>query len=751
MAELIQEYSTRIEGDDGTIYTARTYGKRRPDGTWEGWLEFHAAGEGRPVLRTARETSQPNRTAIEYWAAGLQPVYLEGAYGRAQKRSRPARGRAAFEGSDTDDVSRTDSITLSFGGILGGTITGSVNEIPEAGQTASSATVSTPTLDRYGRDLTSLARLGKLAEIVGRDAEINRVVITLARTQKTNPLLLGEAGVGKTAIVEGLACSITRNQVPPVLSGKRIVEIDVGSITAGTSLRGQFEERLRNIINEAALASDVILFIDEIHMLVGAGSAQDSANDAAQMLKPALARGDISCIGATTQDEYARFISKDAALERRFSPIRVKELSSTTCLEVLSSVASRIIERQSGLGHTISIAPDALRAAVELTDRYVKERHQPDKCIDALDLACAQAIVAGREKVTPADIAAVVSEWTSIPTRSLTHKESHRYRNMETAISRRVIGQTEAVRAVSRAVRTALAGMKSPSRPTGVFLFLGPSGVGKTQLAKEVARFLFGTVDALIRFDMSEYQDKHALSNLVGAARGYITSDRPGRLTEALRRRPYSVVLLDEIEKAHPDIFNIFMAAFDDGRITDNHGRTIDCTNAIYVLTSNLATGPREATVGFSGGTASGRLTSPAMRSDNRLREQVARFLRPELVNRLTEVVEFQPLSPEDLRDILDLLLEEKIAAAKARGIALRVDETAKAFLIEKGYDPKMGARPLERAVERFLVQPLVDATFSGELAGTKLAAVCDGDGIVFRAGNRTGRNLRAAPAITKI
>ena len=586
------------------------------------------------------------------------------------------------------------------------------NEVP--------LSMPTPTLDQWGRDLSKLARLGRLSEAIGREGEIEQIITILARTQKSNPLLLGEAGVGKTAIVEGLAWQIANGQVPAVLRGKRIVEIEMGSLTSGTSLRGQFEERIKQVIHEATNAPEVVLFIDEIHTIVGAGGSGSS--DAAQMFKPALARGDISCIGATTHDEYARYLRKDPALERRFSPVTIQELDPQATLAVLQKVVPRIVAKQAGKGQVLVVAPDALWAAVTLTDSHVKDRNQPDKSIDAIDIACARAVVKGLSSVSANDIALVVSEWTGIPATRLTSDDKARYARMEVELNRRVIGQAKAVGAVSRSVRTALAGMKAASRPVGVFLFMGPSGVGKTKLAKELAAFLFGSPDALIRFDMNEYQEKHTVSNLIGSPRGYVGSEQGGQLTEALRRRPYSVVLLDEIEKGHPDVFNLFLSVFDDGRITDNSGRVVDCSNAVFIMTSNIS----ERQIGFTASESAD------------LRALAGQFLKPELVNRITEVVRFAPLERDQLCEILDQLVAEKVAGFQAaHQIKVTMDDSAREIILRSDLDPRMGARPLERAVDQLLVQPLVDAIFSGNLDNGILKATAQDGKIVFIGGDK--------------
>jgi ATP-dependent Clp protease ATP-binding subunit ClpC len=588
------------------------------------------------------------------------------------------------------------------------------------------ASLPTPTLDQFGRDLARLARAGRLSDAIGREAEIEQIITVLARTQKSNPLLLGAAGVGKTAIVEGLAWRIAKGLVPPLLIGKRIVELDMGGLTAGTTLRGQFEARIQQVVREASTAPEVILFIDEIHTIVGAGKGEGSANDAAQMFKPALARGDLSCIGATTDDEYTRYIRKDPALERRFSPVTIAELTPQATHAILANVAPHIIEKQASAGYRITIAPEALAAAVALTDKYVKDRNQPDKSIDAIDIACARAVVRGQTTVSAVDVAQVISEWTGIPAGQLGADERQRYAQLEAVLEQRVVGQDIAVAVVARSVRAALAGLKAPNRPIGVFLLIGPSGVGKTKLAKELATFMFGTTDALVRFDMNEYQDKATLSNLIGSPRGYLGSEQGGQFTEALRRRPYCVVLLDEIEKAHSDILNAFLAVFDDGRITDSSGHIIDCANAVFILTSNMGA----------------EATHIEQEGDQGLRTLAAQCLRPELVNRITEVVRFAPLGPHEMKLILEQVLREKLAAFKAaQNLDVTVDESAKRLILAVRMDPQMGARPLERAVDSMLVQPLVDTLFAGQFKHGQVTATARAGRIVFTAmshGERT-------------
>lgn len=567
-------------------------------------------------------------------------------------------------------------------------------------KTAIPVTFPTPTLDEWGRDLRNLAEQGRLADAIGREREIDQMITVLARTQKSNPILLGEAGVGKTAIVEALAWRVSQGVVPPILRGKRIVELQMGELMSGTSLRGQFEERISAIVREASQAPDVILFIDEIHTIVGAGGG-GGALDAAQIMKPALARGDIDCIGATTQDEFNQFIRKDAALERRFSPVQIGELSEEATLRVLQIVAPRITAKHSDHVFKLEFDPESLKAAVSLSNRYVKDRHQPDKAIDAIDIAAARSVIGGRNRVTAADIAAVISEWTGIQVQRMTEDDRARFTRMEQVLCDKVVGQEAAVTALSQRVRAAMAGVKASNRPVGVFLFLGPSGVGKTSLAKELARFLFDSPDSLLRFDMSEYHEAHTVANLIGAPVGYRDNDQGGALSEALRRHPSGVVLLDEIEKAHPDVMNIFLGVFDEGRITDNRGRLIDCSNAIFVLTSNIGAGE----VDF-------RTTGT-----DELRTLTERFMRRELVNRITGVIGFQPLDRSHLAKILEQILAQKSRMFEAeKGLTIEVDQLARSVLLDRGYSPDLGARPLERAVDEWVVQPLVDAWFANRM-----------------------------------
>ena len=598
------------------------------------------------------------------------------------------------------------------------------SSLPGAGakiqpKTAIPVTFPTPTLDEWGRDLRNLAEQGRLADAIGREREIEQMITVLARTQKSNPILLGEAGVGKTAIVEALAWRVAQGVVPPILRGKRIVELQMGELMSGTSLRGQFEERISRIVREASQAPDVILFIDEIHTIVGAGGGS-GALDAAQIMKPALARGDIDCIGATTQDEFDRFIRKDAALERRFSPVQIGELSEEATLRVLQGVTPRISAKHAASGYVLEFDLAALKAAVNLTNRYVKDRQQPDKAIDAIDIAAARAVIGMRNHVTAEDIASVVAEWTGIQVQRLTEDDRTRFTRMEQVLGEKVVGQDEAVKALSQRVRAALAGVKASNRPVGVFLFLGPSGVGKTSLAKELARFLFDTPDALLRFDMNEYNSEYAVANLIGAPLGYKDSDQGGALTEALRRHPYSVVLLDEIEKAHPDVMNVFLNVFDEGRISDNKGRLIDCSNTLFVMTSNLGAGEVDFRTADT----------------DELRALAERFMRRELVNRISGVIGFRPLDSKHLAKILNHILAEKARLFEIeKGLIIEVDQSARRVLLERGYSPDLGARPLERAVDEWVVQPLVDAWFANQLGPGRVrftAAATSANAITF-------------------
>ncbi|GAB4571750.1 MAG: ATP-dependent Clp protease ATP-binding subunit [Anaerolineae bacterium] len=558
----------------------------------------------------------------------------------------------------------------------------------------------TPLLDKYGRDLVKQAREGRIGPAIGREQEIRAVARALVRSKKNNPLLVGDSGVGKTAVVEGLAWAIAQGTAPPSVQDKRIVEIQMGTLVAGTSLRGQFEERLMGIVEEVREAPEVILFIDEIHTLVGAGDTLDSNLDAANILKPALSRGEIRCIGATTVEEYRRTIAQDPALDRRFRVLEIEEPSEEDSLAIVTGLRDHYEKH-----HNVIIRPEALEAAVRLSVRYLPDRRLPDKALDLIDEACARLVVRTAipesgplNEVTARTVARVLSEWTGIPVHELTSDERQRFATMETALRQRVIGQDHAVNSVSAAIKQARAGLSPPNRPLGVFLFLGPSGVGKTELARALADFLFGSEDALIRLDMSEYHDEHTVARLIGAPPGYRDAERGGQLTEALRRRPYSVVLLDEVEKAAPEVYDLFLQVFDEGRLTDSRGSTVDARHALFIMTSNVGAGENARAMGF-GREAEDRLPDYS--------QYLTEFFRPEFLNRLDEIVVFRPLSAQALDQILELQLKGLRDRLESQKLALILDESARKALLSEGYNPAFGARPLRRAIDRLLSRPL--------------------------------------------
>lgn len=565
-----------------------------------------------------------------------------------------------------------------------------------------SGTPVTPLLDRYGRDLTAQAALGHIGAAIAREKEIRSLARTLARSKKNNPLLLGDAGVGKTAIVEGLAYAIHTGTAPRPLLDKRIVQIEIGTLVAGTSLRGQFEERLIGIVEEIKRAANVILFIDEIHTIVGAGDTIDSNLDAANILKPALARGEINCIGATTHEEYRRAIAVDPALARRFRTIEVEEPSETDTISILHTQCQRLEKH-----HEVRIDTQAIEAAVRLSVRYLPDRRLPDKALDLLDEACTRVTIRTISpdleepeglQVRLSDVTAVLSEWTGIPVTELTQDERRRLANLEDALRATVIGQDRALQIVAESIKTARAGLNDPTRPIGVFLFLGPSGVGKTQLARALAAFLFGAEDALLRLDMSEFHDSHTVARLIGSPPGYKESNRGGQLTDGLRRRPYCVVLLDEIEKAAPEVFDIFLQIFDEGRLSDAHGRPVDARQAVFIMTSNIGTRENSKLLGF-GAAEEDR--------DPDYSAYLRQYFRPEFLNRLDETVTFRPLSREALSRILDLQLEDLRARLREQRLELELNDEARVMVLQAGYDPVNGARPLRRAVERYITRPL--------------------------------------------
>src|SRR5437667_184960 len=515
---------------------------------------------------------------------------------------------------------------------------------------------SSKLLDQFGRNFTKQAQEGKLDPVVGRQTEIERIMQILARRQKNNPVLIGEPGVGKTAVVEGLAQRIANGQVPEILKGKQIYSLDLAALVAGSKYRGEFEERLKKVMKEIQQRGDIVLFIDELHNLVGAGAAE-GAIDAASILKPALARGELQTIGATTIDEYRKYLERDAALERRFQQVKVEEPSVDDSVQILRGLRDRYEAH-----HRVTITDEALQAAATLADRYIQDRHLPDKAID----------------------------------------------RMEEELHKRVIGQEEAIVAVAKSIRRARAGIKDPKRPTGSFIFLGPSGVGKTELARTLAEFLFGDEDAMIQVDMSEYMEKHSVSRLVGSPPGYIGYDEGGQLTEAVRRKPYSVLLLDEIEKAHPDVFNILLQILEEGKLTDAQGRKVDFRNTIVIMTSNIGAAQisKNQALGFTVGDESG-LSYEDMKT--KVMSELKKIFRPELLNRIDEVIVFHKLTKDEIKTIIDLLMRRLREQMGTHEVTIELTEEAKDLLVEKGYDPAMGARPLRRAIQRYIEDPLAD------------------------------------------
>ncbi|MGI6145885.1 MAG: ATP-dependent Clp protease ATP-binding subunit [Firmicutes bacterium] len=646
----------------------------------------------------------------------------------------------------------------------------------------------TPTLEQFGRDLTAMARDGKLDPVIGRENEMNRVIQILSRRTKNNPVLIGDPGVGKTAIVEGLAQRLVRGDVPELLRDKRVITLDMGALVAGTKYRGEFEERLKRVIDEIVGSGDVILFIDELHTVVGAGAAE-GAIDAANILKPALARGELQCVGATTLTEYRKHIEKDAALERRFQPIMVGEPTVDETIAILEGLRDRYEAH-----HRVKIADEALRSAVTLSDRYITDRFLPDKAIDLIDEASSrvrlathvappdlkqleeelerlkvekEAAIQNEEfekaadlrdqeskvrdnieelrrewqnrryidgaEVTENDIAEVVASWTGIPVAKLEESEAQRLLRLEEVLHKRVVGQDEAVEAVARAVRRAHAGLKNPRRPVGSFLFLGPTGVGKTELARALAEALFGSEDAMIRLDMSEYMERHTVSRLIGAPPGYVGYEEAGQLTEKVRRRPYSVVLFDEIEKAHPEVFNILLQVLDDGRLTDGQGRTVDFRNTVLIMTSNVGATQlqRDAVLGFVADTSS---QAQHERMRDKVLSELKRTFRPEFLNRVDEVIVFHSLEMEHMEKIIDLVLEGVKQRVEPSGVKLEFTPEAKKLLVKEGYDPDYGARPLKRVVQRMVEDKLSDEIISGQVSNDKAVLVDAEDGkIVFK------------------
>ena len=579
----------------------------------------------------------------------------------------------------------------------------------------------TKMLDQYSRDLTEMAAAGRIDPVVGRGNEIRRAIQILSRRSKNNPVLVGEPGVGKTAVAEGLALCVSRGQAPAELRDKRIVSLDIPALLAGTKYRGDFEERVKSVLRDVKRAGDVILFIDELHTIIGAGSAE-GAIDAANILKPALGRGEVQIIGATTPEEYRRHIEKDAALERRFQPVKVTEPGREQTMEMLQSLRPALEKH-----HRVSLDEEALSAAYELSVRYINDRFLPDKAIDLLDEAAAAVHVEGGRQVTAADVAQVVSLWTEIPLRSLDEGESQRLQGLEEQLKQRIIGQDEAVGAVARAIRRSRVGLKDPRRPVGSFLFLGPTGVGKTELCRALAATVYGDENAMIRLDMSEYMEKHSVSRLIGSPPGYVGYEDGGQLTEKVRRKPWSVVLFDEIEKAHEDVWSILLQIMDDGHLTDATGRRVDFSNTVIVMTSNIGaktiTENRPA-LGFAD---SGRRDEEDM--NQKVMAELRATFRPEFLNRVDETIVFHRLSEEHLCAITQTLLEQVKQRFQALGITLLVPEDTARWLASRGHDDKFGARPLRRTVQHCIEDAAAEQLLEGKIGpGDRVAAAVCGD-----------------------
>lgn len=583
----------------------------------------------------------------------------------------------------------------------------------------------TRVLDQYSRDLTLLAASGSFDPVIGRDEEIRRSVQILSRRSKNNPVLIGEPGVGKTAVAEGIAAYIAGSDAPDSMAGKRLVALDLPALLAGTKYRGDFEERVKAVLKDVKKAGDVILFIDEMHTMIGAGSAE-GAIDAANILKPALGRGEVQIIGATTPEEYRRHIEKDAALERRFQPVKIAEPSRSDSLKMLGAVRQGLEKH-----HGVKISDAALTAAVDLSVRYINDRFLPDKAIDLADEAAAHIRVSGGGLVTAEDIAAVVSLWTGIPVANLSADETKRLRNMESILHRRVIGQNEAVTAVSRAIRRGRVGLSDPNRPIGSFLFLGPTGVGKTELCRALAEAVFGESEAMIRLDMSEYMEKHAVSKLIGSPPGYVGYEDGGQLTERVRRKPWSVVLFDEIEKAHEDVWGILLQIMDDGRLTDSAGRVVSFRNTIIVMTSNV--GAKSISDGRPrmGFTPDGGDEAQLMRA--RINEELRRTFKPEFLNRIDETIVFRRLSRAEIRSIAERMLLTVAERFKALGMTLSVPDQVVDFLAERGYDEKYGARPLRRAIRSMIEDKAAELMLTDSLGcGDTVQARIDGNKLIL-------------------
>jgi ATP-dependent Clp protease ATP-binding subunit ClpC len=579
----------------------------------------------------------------------------------------------------------------------------------------------TPTLDAFGVDLTDRAAVGFIDPVIGRAKELERVIQILGRRSKNNPILLGEPGVGKTAIAEGLALAIVNEQVPEFLAKKRVVTLEVASLVAGTKYRGEFEERLKKVVAEVISQGNVILIVDEIHTLIGAGASEGSV-DAANILKPGLARSELQIIGATTYAEYRKHFERDAALARRFQPVDVPEPSINEAIEILKGLSPRYAEH-----HGLTFTEEAVVAAVKFSQRYIADRFLPDKAIDLLDEAGSRVrFQRGKGgQVTENDIAEVLAAWTGIPVQKMTESETERLIGLESVLHERVVGQHEAIKAISRSIRRARVGLKSPKRPVGSFVFCGPTGVGKTELAKTLAEYFYGTEDSLIRIDMSEYMEKHAVARMTGSPPGYIGHEDGGQLTELVRRRPHSVILFDEVEKAHPDVFNVMLQILEDGHLTDSKGRKVDFKNTIIILTSNV--GARNITKGTSIGFSNGDKGVAYTGIKDRVLEEMKTTFRPEFLNRLDEIVVFHPLSKPEIRQIVDIMLDEIYTRMREMEYDLLISDDLKDKLGEVGYSPTYGARPLRRAVQAEIEDQLAEEILRGKLVkGVLIVASLD-------------------------
>ena len=680
--------------------------------------------------------------------------------------------------------------TNDISGEISRTFTSNQSSARQKSAQKSAKSEETPTLNQFGRDLTEIAKQGKIDPVIGRQKEIDRVIQILSRRTKNNPCLIGEPGVGKTAIAEGLALKISAGEVPELLRDKRIIALDLTGMVAGTKYRGDFEERIKSAIDEVSKATNIILFIDEVHTLIGAGSAE-GAVDAANILKPALARGEMQVIGATTLEEYRKNIEKDSALERRFQPVVVGEPSQEETIEILKGLRDKYEAH-----HKVKITDEAIVAAVKMSARYIGDRFLPDKAIDLVDEAASkvrlraytppddvreleeklkhiseekQSAVNGQDferaaalrdeereaqkqladlkeswkkqntetngEVTPDEIAAIVSEWTHIPVVQLTQEESQRLLNMEEELHRRIVGQDTAVSAVAKAIRRGRVGLKDPNRPTGSFIFLGPTGVGKTELCKTLAATLFGDENAMIRLDMSEYMEKHNTSRLVGSPPGYVGYDEGGQLTEKIRRKPYSVVLFDEIEKAHPDVFNMLLQILDDGVLTDSQGRKVDFKNSIVIMTSNvgakLISNTGAKTLGFSADENGGVMSQTAIREA--VMGELKKCFRPEFLNRVDDIIVFEQLKKDDIKEIAKRLLTTLSKRVGEMDIELEFDETAVEKIADEGFDPVYGARPLKRAIQSQIEDKLSEEMLEGKIkAGEKYTCRYDGEKFTF-------------------